>query len=175
MICGDEVRGALLCVQDFLRSPHFTQRNFFSHSGIAMFAESAAMFDSVTSNANFEPCNPSTPSRSLVVAEVCACVNQAVDGRRAVKDPQEQWCAVGGNRPFSEDSTSRFAVRISSIVEEGQVGYVLVSVPSLSTPGPSNLRAFSGKSKKRKKSRSPLLKDASKLQVPFIVSKQSCS
>ena len=38
MICEDEVRGALLCVQDFVRSTHFTQGNFFSDSGVAMLA-----------------------------------------------------------------------------------------------------------------------------------------
>ena len=30
MNCEDEVQSAILCVQDFVRSPHFTQRSFFS-------------------------------------------------------------------------------------------------------------------------------------------------
>ena len=29
----EEVRGVLLCVQDFVRSPRFTQGNFFSETG----------------------------------------------------------------------------------------------------------------------------------------------
>ena len=75
MIHGDEVRGALLCVQVLVRSPHFTQRNFFSDSGIAMLAGSAAICDSITSSAVFEPwSHVETTSRSQVVAEVCACV-----------------------------------------------------------------------------------------------------
>ena len=83
----DEVLGALLCEQDFVRSPHLTQRNFFSVSGITMLAESAAISDSITSSAIFEPwSHVETASRSQVVAEVCACVSQAVDRRRAVKD-----------------------------------------------------------------------------------------
>ena len=156
MICEDEVRGALLCEQDFVRIPHFSQRNFFSDSGIAMLAESAAICDSITSSAVLEPwSHGETVSCSQVVAEVCACVNQAVDRRRAVNDSQEQWYAVGGIRPSSGDSTSQYSVRIYNIVEEGRVENVLVSVPSLSTPGPSNLRASSGKSKKKKISRSP--------------------
>ena len=90
MICEDEVRGALLCVQDFVRSPHFTQRSFFSDSGIAMLADSAAICDSITSSAVFESWSHlETASRSQVVAEVCPCANQAVDQRRAVKDSQE--------------------------------------------------------------------------------------
>ena len=83
-------------------------------------------------------------------------MNQAVDRRRAVKVSQEQWFAVGGIRPSSEDSGSGSRVRISNIVEEGRFEYVPVSVPSLSTPGPTNLRLSSGKSKKRKISRNPV-------------------
>ena len=38
MSAEDEVRGALLCVQDFVRGPQLTQRNFFSDPGVAMLA-----------------------------------------------------------------------------------------------------------------------------------------
>ena len=144
MICEDEVRGALLCVQCFVRSPHFTQRNFFSDSGIALLAESAEVCYSITSSAVLGTwSHVETASRSEVVAEFCACVNQAVDRRRAVKDSQEQWYALGGIRPFQEHSASRSGVRISKVVEEGWFEYVPVNVLSFSTPGPSNLRVSS--------------------------------
>ena len=72
-----------------------------------MLAESAAVCDSITNSAVFKACSHvETASRSQVVAEVCACVNQALDRRRAVKDSQEQWYAVGGIRPSSDDSAS---------------------------------------------------------------------
>ena len=149
MISEDEVRGALLCVQAFVRSAHFTQRNFFWDSGVTMLTESAAICDSITNSAIFEPWSHlETAFRSQVVAEVCGCVNQALDRRRAVKDSQEQWYAVGGIRPPSEDSASRSGVRISNIVEEGPVEYVPVRAPSASVPGPSNLRVSSGNPKK---------------------------
>ena len=157
MICEDEVQSAILCVHDFVRSPHFKQRNFFSDSGIAMFAESAAISDRITHSAVFEPWgHVETTSRSQVVADVCGCLNEALDQRRLVKDSKEQWYAVGGIRPSSEDSTSRSGVRISNIVEEGRVQYVPVRVPFPISPGPSNLRGSSGKSKRRMISRSPV-------------------
>ena len=157
MICEDEVHSAILCLQDFVRSPHFTQRNFFLNSGIAMLAESAALFDRITHSAVFEQWSPvETTSPSQVVADVCRCVNEALDWRRKVKDSQEQCYAVGGIMPSSEDSTSRSGVRISHIVEEGRVEYVRVRVPSFISPGPSNLRISSGKSKERTISRSPV-------------------
>ena len=113
MICEAEVQSAILCVQDFVRNPHFTQWNFFSDSGIAMLAESAAISDRITHSAVFEPWgHVETTSRSQVVADVCVCLNEALDRRRSVKDSQEQWYAVGGIRPSSEDSTTRCGVRI---------------------------------------------------------------
>ena len=122
-----------------------------------MLTESAAICDSLTNSAVFEPrSHVETASRAQVVADVCACVNQAVDRRRAVKDSQEQWYAVDGIRPSSEDSASRSAVRISNIVEEGRVEYVPVRALSASVPGPSNLLVSSGKSKERKINRSPV-------------------
>ena len=132
MICEDEVQSAILCVQDFVRSPHFTQRNFFSGSGIAMLAESAANSDRITHSAVFEPWgHVEATSRSQVVVDVCGCLNEALDRRRLVKDSQEQWYAVGGIRPSSEDSTSRSGVRISSIVEEGESSTFLYVSPFL--------------------------------------------
>ena len=107
MIREDEVHSAILCVQDFVRSPHSTQWNFFLDSGIAMLAESAAISDTITHSAVFEPwSHVETTSRSHVVADVCGCVNEALDRRRVVKDSQEQWYAVGGIRLSSEDSIS---------------------------------------------------------------------
>ena len=51
----EEVRGVLLCVQDFVRSPDFTQRNFFSETGLAMLSESVAIADSISSSPVYAP------------------------------------------------------------------------------------------------------------------------
>ena len=122
-----------------------------------MLAESAAFCDSITKSAVFQHwSHMETASRSQVVAEFCACVNQAVDRRRAVKVSQKQWYAVGGIRPSLEEPASRSGVSISNIVEEGRVENVPVRAAAISVPGPRNLRVSSGKSKKRKISRSPV-------------------
>ena len=140
----------------------------FSDSGVAMLAESAAVCDSLTNSAVFEPwSHVETVSRSQVVAEVCACVNQAVDRRRVVKDSQEQWYAVGGIRPSSEESAPRSGVRISNMVEEGRVDYVPVRAPSVSFPGRSNLRVSPGISKKRKIIRSPVKRRFETASPPY--------
>ena len=172
MICEDQVHSAILCVQDFIRSPHFTQRNFFSDSGITIVAESVAISDRITHSAVFEPwSHVETTTRSQVVADVCGCVNEALDRRRVVKDSQEQWYVVGGVKPSSGDSTSRSGVRIPNIVEEGRVEYVAVRVPSFISPGPSNLRVSSGKSKRRTMNWSPV-KRRSEIASPPPASQQ---
>ena len=122
-----------------------------------MLAEFAAISDRITHSAVFEPWSPvETTSRSQVVADVSGCVNEALDRRSVVEDSQEQWYAAGDIRPSSEDSTSRSGVRISNIVEEGPVEYVVVRVPFPISPGPSNLRDSYGKPKTRTFSRSPV-------------------
>ena len=157
VICKDEEQSAIVCVQDFVRSPHFTQRSFFSDSGIAMLTESAAISDRITHSAVFEPwSHVETTSCSQMVADVCGCVSEALDRRRMLKDSQEQWYAVGGIRPSSDGSTSRSGVRISNVVEEGRVEYVPVRAPSTSVPGSSSLRVSSGKFRKRSISRRPV-------------------
>ena len=149
MIWADEVHSAIFCVQGFVRSPHFIQRIFFSDSGIAMLAESAANSDRITQSGVFEPwSHVETTFCSQVVAEVCGCVTQALDRLRAVNDSQEQRYAVGGIKPSSEDSTSRSGVRISNIEEEGLVENVPVRVPSPASAGSSNLRVSFGEVKK---------------------------
>ena len=70
-----------------------------------------------------------------MVADACASVNRAVERRRVVKDPQEERYAVGDLRPSSEDAATLSGVRISNIVEEGQVQYVPVSAASISASG----------------------------------------
>ena len=51
LVAEDEVQGALLCVQNYFKSPHFTQWSFFLGSGIAIVTESAAISDSITISA----------------------------------------------------------------------------------------------------------------------------
>ena len=44
-----EGHGVLLCVQDFVRSPLFTQWRIFSESDLTMLSESVAIADSIPS------------------------------------------------------------------------------------------------------------------------------
>ena len=149
----EEVRGVLLCVQDFVRSQHFTQRNFFSETGLSMLSESVAIADSITSSPVYAPWSVvASASASQVISDMCSCWDRVVLRRRSAKDTSERW--HHGGTPWAETS-SRPGVRISDVVEEGRVEYVPVGPPVLDSPGPSKKSSPSSK-RKRKITRSPV-------------------
>ena len=149
----EEVRGVLLCVQEFVRSPHFTQGNFFSETGLSMLSESVGTADSITSCPVYAPWSvvPSV-SASQVISDLCACWDRVMLRRRTAKETIERW--YHGGTPRSE-TASRPGVTISDVVEEGCVEYVPVGPPALGSPGPSKIRSPSSK-RKRKITRSPV-------------------
>ena len=149
----EEVRGVLLCVQDFVRSPHFTQRNFFSETGLTMLSESVAIADSITSSPEYAPWSVvASASASQIIADLCACWDRVVLRRCSAKDTSERWHHCSTPRV---ETASRPGVRISDVVEEGRVEYVPVGPPVLGSPGPSKISSPSNK-RKRKITRSPM-------------------
>ena len=149
----EEVRGVLLCLQDFVRSPHLTQRNSFSETGLTMLSESVAIADSITLCPLCAPWSVvESTSASQVITDLCACWDWVVLRRRTNKDTSER--RYHGGTPRSE-TASRPGVRISDVVEEGRVEYVPVAPPAVGPPGPSKIISSSSK-RKRKITRSPL-------------------
>ena len=162
----EEVRGVLLCVQDFIRSPHFTQRSFFSETGLNIMSESVAIADSITSSPVYAPWSVvASASASQVISDLCACWDRVVLRRRSARDTSERW--YQGGTPRSE-TASRPGVRISDVVDEGRVEYVPVGPPALGSPGPSKIRSSS--KRERKITRSPM-----KLPQRFEVSSPPAS
>ena len=149
----EEVRGVLLSVKYFVRSPHFTQRSSFSESGLTMFSESLAITDSIASNPVYAPWSVvESACASQVITDLCACWDWVVLRRRTAIDTSERWYHGGTHR---SETVSRPGVEISDVVEEGRVEYVPVATPALGPPGPSKTRSSPGK-RKRKISRSPV-------------------
>ena len=86
----EEVRGVLLCVQDFVRSPHFTQGKFFSETGLSMLSESVAIADSLTSTPVYTSWSVvESASANQVITDLCACWDWVVLGRRTAKDTSQ--------------------------------------------------------------------------------------
>ena len=166
----DIVRGVLLCVQDFVRDPVFTQRSLFSETGVEMLSETAAISDSITSSSPYVPWSAvETESSARLTSDLKTCFEKAVERRRMVKDTSEQWYRSGAVRPSSGESSSQYGVRISTVVEEGQVDYVPVAAPSRKVASHSRHLTSPGKGKK-KVSHSPV-----KVPRQFEVSSPSLS
>ena len=146
----DIVRGVLLCVQDFVRDPVFTQRSFFSETGVEMLSEAAAISDSITSSCFYVPWSAvESESSARIISDLKTCFEKALERRRVVKDTSEQWYRLGAVRPSSGKSSSQYGVRISTVVEEGQVDNVPVVAPPRKVASHSRHLTSPGKGKKK--------------------------
>ena len=144
------MRGVLLCVQDFVRDPVFTQRSIFSELGVAMLSEAAAISNSISSSSLHVPLSEvESETSDWIIADLKFCFEKAIGRRRVVKDTSEQWYAWGAVRPSSGESSSQYSVLISTVVEEGQVDYVPVAALSRKIAGHSRHLSCSGKGKKK--------------------------
>ena len=146
------VRGVLLCVQNFVRDPVSTQRSFFSETGVQVLSEAAAISDSITSSSVYVPWSTvASESSARIISDLKSCFEKVLERRRVVKDTSEQWYRLGAVRPSSGESTSQCGVRISTVVEEGQVDYVPVAAPSRKVSSHKRHQSDSGSPRKGKK------------------------
>ena len=121
----EKVKGAVACVQDFVRHPSFTQRSFSSETGISMLNTSVTAPDAVRNSDRFNPWGAIDVEAGPVIADLKSCREKILSQRKAVKDTRERWfsaetvasSAVGERAP-------RTTVRISDVVEVGDVQYV---------------------------------------------------
>ena len=88
-------------------------------------------------------------SSARIISDLKTCFEKALERRRVVKDTSEQWYRLGAVRPSSGESSSQYGVRISSVVEEGQVDNVPVAAPSHIVASQSRCLSSPGKEKKK--------------------------
>ena len=146
----EKVKGAVACVQDFVRHPLFTQRSFFSETGINMLNTAVTAADAVRNSGRFDPWGAIDVEAGPVIADLKSCREKVMSQRKAVKDTRERWfsaetvasSAVGEGAP-------RATVRISDVVEVGDVQYV-AEHEKLGLPCCSRSTSSPGKSKKRR-------------------------
>ena len=146
----EKVRGAVACVQDFVRHPLFTERSFFSETGIGMLNTAVTAAAAVQNSDRLDPWGAIGVEAGPIIADLKSCREKILSQRKAVKDTRERWfsaetvasSAVGESAP-------RTTVRISDVVEVGDVQYV-AEHEKLGFPCCS--RSSPGKGKKRQSS-----------------------
>ena len=122
----EKVNGAVACVQDFVRHLLFTQRNFFSETGISMLNTAlAAAADAVQNSSEFDPWRAIGVEAGPVIADLMSCREEVVLRRKAVKDKRERWFSPETVASSAVDEAApRTIVRISYVVEVGDVQYI---------------------------------------------------
>ena len=149
----EKVKGAVACVQDFVRHPSFTQRSLFSETGIGMLNNAVTAADAVRNSAHFDPWGAIGVEAGPVIIDLKSCREKILSQRKAVKDTRERW--FSGETVASSavgESAPKTTVRISDVVEVGHVQYVAehekLGLPCCSRSSP-------GKGKKRQSSATP--------------------
>ena len=121
----EKVKGAVACVQDFVCHPSFTQRSFFSETGISMLNTAVTASDAVRTSARFDPCEAIDVEAGPVISDLKSCREKILSQRKAVKDTRERWFSAEAVASSAVgESAPRTTVRISDVVEVGDVQYV---------------------------------------------------
>ena len=108
-----------------MRHPLFTQRSFFSETGISMLNTAVTAADAVQNSARFDPWGAIDVEASPVIADLKSCPEKILSGRKAMKDTRERWFSAETVASSAVGETApRTSVRISDVVEVGDVQYV---------------------------------------------------
>ena len=124
-VSHEEMNGPVVSVQDFVRLPLFTQRNFFSDTGTTMLNTAVAATDAVRHSSEFEPWGAIGVGADPMIADLKSCQMKVVLRGKAVKDTRERWF---GAKTVASPTVGEVApcttVRISDVVEMGDNQYI---------------------------------------------------
>ena len=87
----EKVKGAVACVQNFVRHTLFPQRNFFSETWISMLNTAVTATNAVRNSSKFDSWGALGVDASPVIADLKSCREKIVSRRKAVKDTRERW------------------------------------------------------------------------------------
>ena len=124
-ISHEKMNGAVACVQDFVRHPLFTQRNFFSETWSSMLNTAITAADIVRNSSKVDPWGAIGVEGGPVVADLKPCRGKIVSRRKAVEDTRERWFGAGTVASSAVGEAAPLTtVHISDVVEVGDVQYV---------------------------------------------------
>ena len=152
------VERSIACVQSFVRSPRFTQRDFFSDNGINLLVSAIDAAGSIPEQSNCEPrANVLPEGYEATLVDLRKAYDAVVVRRKEARDTSERWFGVRSVESSEVgEPPSRAGVRISNVVEVGQVEYFSGCVPARDQPGSSTTVSPRSPGKgKRKRSVTP--------------------
>ena len=113
----EKVKWAVAWVQDFVRHPLFTQRIFFSETGISMLNTAVTAAEAVRHSSEFDPWGAIGVETGPVIADLKSCREKVVTRKKAIKYTWEHW--FGAETVASSavgEAAPRTTVRISDVV-----------------------------------------------------------
>ena len=146
------IDSAIGCVQSFIRDPPFTQRNFFTDNGISRLLSAVYVAGSVCEDSVYDPWAVILPEGyAVVVADLKRAYDVVVVRRKDARDTSERWFGVASvESSVVGESSGQQAVRISIVVEVGQVEYLAQSISNIRVPSTSFGMKIPGKGKQKK-------------------------
>ena len=146
------IDSAICCVQSFVRDPDFTLRDFFTDSGTSMLLSAVNVAGSVCEDSAYDPWAViSAEGYAAVVSDLKRAYYVVVVRRKDARDTSERWFVVGSVASSAVgESSGQQAVRISNVVEVGQVEFLPQSVSTTQVPSTSFAVRSLGKGKQKK-------------------------
>ena len=146
------IDSAICCVQSFVRDPLFTQRDFFTDIGISMLLSAVNVAGSVCEDSLYDPWTVVSPEGyATIVADLKRANDVILVRRKDARDTSERWFGVASVASSAVgESSDPQGVRISNIVEVGQVEYLTQSVSAMQAPSTSSAVKSPGKGKQKK-------------------------
>ena len=121
-ISREAVEGVIACVKDFVRDASFTQKNFSSNSGVAMLQDLVAAADSVIGSEGYNFWSLFGVGCNKQFLSDLQSYQQVAFRRKSSRDTSDRCLRTQSARSPSAGTTlRRSCVRISNIVEKGQV------------------------------------------------------
>ena len=87
----EKAKRTVVYVQDFVRHPLFTQRNFFSETGISMLNTAVAAANAFRHNSEFDPWRKIGVEAGPVIADLKSCRQEVVVRKKTFKHTRERW------------------------------------------------------------------------------------
>ena len=130
------IDSASCCVQSFVRDPLFTQLDFFTDKGILMLLSAVIIAGSVCEDFVYDPWNVIlAEGYAVVVADFKRAYDVVVVHRKVARNTSERWFGVASVKSsVVGESSGQQGVRISNIVEVGEVEYLPQSVSTRNCP-----------------------------------------
>ena len=126
------VEKSIACIQDFVRSPRFTQRDFFSDNGISLLVSAVNVAGSIREQSTCEPwANVLPEGYEATSVDLRKAYDAVVVRQKEARDTSARWFGVRSVESSEVGEAScRGGVRISDVVVVVQVEYLSESVPA---------------------------------------------